>query len=124
MTRCVPPPDQTVWWDNAAVTASALERLRLTDTDPDAARIAGLVDVAGEMINDYLDRRCPPAVVTAAMTNAVVALTVELYAQRDIPVMGAGGGTRIERVDTDIDETRIEAILTAIAPKKSRLGLA
>lgn len=124
MTCRVPPPDHTVWWNEDAITARVLGRLRLQSGDPDEDRIRDLVEVAGEMINDYLDRICEPAVVTAGMRNALVALTVELYGRRDIPIMGAGGGTRIERVDTDIDESRLDTILASIGPRKARHGIA
>lgn len=123
MTHCVTPPDQTVWWDRDAVASLVLGRLRLQPGDVEEMRITRLVDVAGEMINDYLDQRCDrPA--TPGRENALIALTMELYGRRDIPVMGAGGGTRIERVDTGVDQARLDEILSSLAPKRERWGLA
>lgn len=123
MTHRVAPPDQTVWWDLATVTAAVLARLRLKAGDPDEARITGLVDVAGEMINDHLDRRCPPGAATVGMVNALVALTAELYGRRDVPLMGATG-TRIAQVDTAFDQSRLNEILSSLNPKKERFGVA
>lgn len=119
----VSPPDQTIWWDSAAVVGAVLNRLRLQDGDVDQPRITELVDVAGEMINDYLDQ-CSDRRPTAARKNAIVALTVELYGRREVPIMGAGGGTRLERVDTDVQNDRIADILATLGPRKERFGVA
>jgi len=116
-------PDQSVWWVTADVVGQVLADLRLKSDDVDAAKIARLVGVAGEMINDHLDRVHPIGSPTPAMGNALVALVRELYGRRDIPVMGAGGGTRVERADVDVDQGRIADILAALGPKKSRFGV-
>lgn len=119
----VPAPDQTVWWDAAAVAGDVLARLRLQSGDVDAERITGLVDVAGEMINDYLDL-CDERPVTPVRANAIRSLTVELYGRRDIPIIGVGGNRTVEQVLTDPDLTRIGEILASLGPKKERWGIA
>ena len=85
-TVAVTPPDQTVWWDEAAVTAQALAQLRLTAGDVDAARVGGFVAVAGELLNTRMDRDAPPPIpAPASWTAAIVDVTVQLYLGKDSP---------------------------------------
>lgn len=87
----VVPPDQTVWWDDAATTTAVLAQLRLTDTDVDADRIGELVSAAGAAINTFLDRPdvTPPAPLPL-LQAALEQVTIELYRRKDA---GAGNPT-------------------------------
>lgn len=117
---CAPAPDQTVWWNSTLVTASVIAELRLQSGDVDEGRITTLVDVAGEMINDYLDRECPMSAPTPSMVNALVALTCELYG-RDVPVYV--NGARAEQPG-GVDPAAVAVIRAAMLPKKQRFGVA
>lgn len=125
--RNVTAPDQTVWWNLDAVTADVLAKLRLRTGDVDEPRIRALVDVAGEIINDFIDADPDDPVdvtPTAAWQHAIRSLVRELYARRDIPVMAPGGSTRIDRADIDVDRARIDDILAGIGTRKQRWGVA
>lgn len=127
MTAVVRPPDRTVWWDVNAVTADVLAKLRLRVGDVDEPRIRALVDVAGEIINDFIDADPHDRTdiePTAAWQHAIRSLTRELYGRRDIPVMAPGGGTRMDRMDVDADRGRIDDILAGIRTRKQRWGVA
>jgi hypothetical protein len=88
----VTAPDATTWWDPAATTAAALDQLRLGGSDVDAARVADLVEPAGQMVNAYLDRLDPvlsPA--PGPLTYAIAQVVVELYRNKDAPTTSADG---------------------------------
>ena len=82
----VSPPDQTAWWDVAETAASALAQLRLESTDVDATLIEELVPVAGERINNRLDRTAPPVTpVPASWSQALVRAVMALYRAKASP---------------------------------------
>lgn len=93
----VAPPDTSVWWDETATTAAVLDVLRLEAADVDAGRVAELVAVAGQAINNELDvdpyapvlwpAPSPPAPLAQAIINA----TVRAYRNKDSPTTTADG---------------------------------
>jgi hypothetical protein len=80
-------PDLSVWWDVDAVADAALEILRLTAGDVDAARIRDLVPVAGQRVNRFVDRAGPleAADAPADLERALVDVVVALYRDKDTP---------------------------------------
>lgn len=95
VAAAVTPPDQSVWWDPAAVTAAALKQLRLTEGDVDQARVAGYVPVAGYLANEWQDRDSVanpvPDPVPPPWTDALVQVVVELYRRKDAPPVSLDG---------------------------------
>lgn len=113
-------PDQTVWWNRPAVATAVLAKLRLQSSDVDAASIEALVDVAGEMINDYLDRVHPDPASSLARDNALVELTAELYGN-DVPTFI--NGVRVAQ-PPGVDPGAVASIMAALRPQKQRFGVA
>jgi hypothetical protein len=80
--------DTTEWWDVDTTKAAVLDILRLGDGDIDEQRIVWLVPVAGQMINQWMDR---PAGVQAPdwalypLQTAIETVTVSLYRDKDAP---------------------------------------
>jgi hypothetical protein len=91
----VAPPDTSVWWDPASVTAAALAQLRLTDGDVDAGRVGSAVDPAGQMINQYLDRDPVDAydavTVPAQVAAEQVQVVIRMYRAKDQPAASLDG---------------------------------
>lgn len=118
------PPDQTAWWDAAAVKAGALAVLRLTEGDPDDQRIADLVPVAGWLINDKLDRAAPPPAgpVPAPLDQAMVMATVVLYRGKDAPATTIDGLLAGTLSPSAADA--VAAVWPLIRGSKQRFGVA
>lgn len=118
------PPDQTVWWDPAAVTAAALAVLRLTAGDVDADRVAALVPAAGARINDVLDRDADNPVPTPApapLVDAIVHVVVELYRAKDAPPSSVDGLIASAWRPPTVDP--VAGVRAMIAPYKQRFGI-
>ena len=86
----IAPPDTTVWWDVDEITAAALDVLRLTEADVDAARIRTLVPDGGQRINQFLDQTAPPpSPPPETWINELVAVVVRLYRAEGSPPAAA-----------------------------------
>lgn len=115
----VTPPDASVWWDPAAVTASALARLRIGAGDVDAGRVAALVDPAGQNVNAYLDRpAAAPSPVPAVWADAVVTVVVDMYTAQSVPASSELAFPGYLVTDP------LRNVRTALAPWKQRAGMA
>ena len=118
----VSAPDRTVWWDAAAVTAAALDQLRLGGSDVDAGRVAALVAPAGQSINDYLDRCDPvPVVPPATLDYAITQVVVELYRHKDAPPASIDGMMFASWRPGSVDP--LSGVRSMLRPYKSRFGV-
>ncbi|HET9665680.1 MAG TPA: hypothetical protein VFP09_02945 [Desertimonas sp.] len=120
MSDVVVPPDASEWWDVPSTTGDALAILRLTDVDVDAARIAALVPVAGQLINQFLDQPSPGAVIADPVVQALTYAVVELYRQKDSPPSTADDfGLSPGHVPAD----PLQPVRAMLAPYRRRWGL-
>lgn len=123
------PPDQTVWWDVDTVTEAVLDVLRLESGDVDDGRVRGLVPVAGARINDVLDRPDTDPVVVDVVTGtapaplvaAIVAVTVELYRQKDAPPTSVDGLIASAWRPPSVDP--VASVRAMITPYRRRWGV-
>jgi hypothetical protein len=131
-------------WHDAipAIAAAALEQLRVTDVDVDAARIAGKTPAACVAVDAYLDLRAYDAylavipgrvtytyggVTVAAyaageappdVIEAAVQLTVELYRRKDAP-FGVFGGFEPARISAD----QLRGVASLLDPWREGWGI-
>ena len=121
----VTAPDTSVWWDATAVTAAALARLRLTDGDVDAARVAAEVPTAGQLINQRADRDPADAytVETAPpeWQSAIVTVVVNLYRAKDQPAASIDGMMLGAVPPSYVDP--LAGVRTLIDPHRTRRGV-
>jgi hypothetical protein len=118
----VTAPDATTWWDPAATTAAALDQLRLGGSDVDAARVADLVEPAGQRINNYLDRVDPvQSPAPGPLVYAVAQVVVELYRNKDAPTTSADGFMMPAWRPGAIDP--LAGVRTLIDPYRQRRGI-
>lgn len=134
-----PPATAGTWHDQApAVAGAALDTLRLTDSDPDADRVAAKVaaafsaidqrlelcpvagrmvyDVAGVSVVTYPSGGAPPDVVEAA-----VQLAVALYRRKDAPF---GVVTQGMAEPVYISRDQLAQVDSLLAPWREGFGLA
>lgn len=121
----VTAPDVSVWWDPAAVTAAALDVLRLTDVDVDADRVGGHVATAGQAVNQGLDRDPVDAFTTQTapvqLVDALVQVVVELYRRKDSPPTSVDGMLAGAWRPQSIDP--LAGVRALIAPFRTRRGI-
>jgi hypothetical protein len=115
VTYSVSPPDTAVWYDPADILAEALARLRLTDADVDADRIATLIPVAARSMDFEMDRPiAPPGPPPAPeLREALVLRVIDLH-QIKAPTANTGFGA----------PPPFDASRDLIAPHKQRWGWA
>lgn len=120
----VTPPDQTVWWNGPAIAAAVMDVLRLDTGDVDEARVAELVIVGGQRINDYLDRPDTDPVVTPAplvLDEALIQVTLELYRAKDAPPSSVDGLLAASWRPPSIDP--LTGVRNMLRPYKRRFGI-
>lgn len=121
MTACA--PDQTAWWDVAAITDRVLVVLGLAPDDPLVDVVDDLIPAAGNRINDYLDRPASDPItdpVPAVLEDSLVQVTVELYRRKDAPPSSVEGLLGATWRPPSIDP--LAGVRAAITPYKRRWG--
>jgi hypothetical protein len=86
----VTAPALGAWWDADAALTNVLHRLRLTDADIDADRIAALIPVAGRLIDEHLDRQLA-ADADPTLQHALEQVVLDLYLFAPDPLANALG---------------------------------
>ena len=117
------PPHVGLPWDVAAVAQAALDVLRLTPEDADAARIETAAMDATELIDAELDYEVAPASIPGPVINAAVTLTVELYRRKDAP-FGVTDAWSIDGASIHISADVMRGTRSMLSKYKSRRGVA
>lgn len=86
----VTAPALGAWWDADAALTHVLHRLRLTDADIDADRLADLIPVAGRLVDEHLDRQIAAA-ADATLQAALEQVVLDLYLFAPDPLVNALG---------------------------------
>jgi hypothetical protein len=110
------------WCDDAAAAAAAIEIMRLTTAPPDEQeRVLECAVAACDLISQYLDR-CTPfdsTAIPAALANAHVQVTIELYRRKDAP-FGTLNTWSPDDAPLTVPGDPLRAVMTQILPFKER----
>jgi len=116
-------PPAAIPFDVAAITAAALDVLRLDPTDDDADRIAGDTLTAIALVEQRLDLEVSPwadaAAIPAPVQNAAVLLNVEVYRRKDAP-FGVTDSWSVDGAAFRISSDVMRGVDSMLAPYRGR----
>ena len=126
-TPPVVAPPASLPWDLAAITASALDVMRLDPGDEDAGRVADAAASATVLIEQRLDLEASPwttaATIPTPLTTAAVNLTVELYRRKDAP-FGVTDAWSVDGALVRLSSDVMRGVGSLLDPYRQRRGIA
>jgi len=122
MTDVGPPAPATSLWDINDVTDRALTVLRLHSGDVDEPRVGDAALVATGAVDSFVDA-AEPFAPSAAMVDAAVQVTVELYRRKDAP-FGTANAWSTDTVPVPVGADSLHGVLMQLLPDKERWGVA
>ena len=122
-TPPVVAPPAPLPWDLPAITAAALEVLRLDPTDVDVSRIDDAAAQATALIDEHLDYETEPATIPVPVVGAAVQVTVELYRRKDAP-FGVTDAWTVDGALVRLSSDPLRGVRAMLAPYRARRGLA
>lgn len=125
-TSPVVAPPAPLPWDLPAITAAALDVLRLDPTDQDADRIATAAMVATADVEAELDYETSPwataADIPPAVTWVATVRTVEAYRRKDAP-FGLADSFSPDGASVYLPANHRRGTSSVLAPYRSRRGV-